>query len=232
MALLATLLAAAALAGAGPAPEAPPAPATAAQQPAAKPAAPAAKPKPKAPADPVATVREAERRLLETLDEGKGSAALGAVAAEYVDYEDLAKRSLGRHWAAQTKADRAALVAALRALLEASYLTRLQPGAPVRTEVSVVRRQGADAELHLAVSSGERQVPIDLRLQRGPDGRWRVYDATVAGLALLEGYQEQFPQLIELGGMKRLLAQLEQERQEQLRRGAPPQAAPPAPPAR
>ena len=39
----------------------------------------------------------------------------------------------------------------------------------------------------------------------------------MAGLAILEGYQEQFPQLLALGGMKRLLAQLEAERQAQAR---------------
>ena len=173
-------------------------------------------PKPK-PLDPLMTVREAEARLREALADGADQAALGALAAEYVDYEDLARRSLGKQWAQQPKADRAALVAALRALLEATYLSRLRPGGEARTEVRLVRRQGADAEVHVLVSGGERQVPIDLRLQRGADGRWRVWDATVAGLALLEGYQEQFPQLLALGGMKRLLAQLEQERQAQLR---------------
>jgi ABC-type transporter MlaC component len=121
-------------------------------------------------------------------------------------------------------------VAALRALLEATYLARLQPGASGRTDVKVVRQQGGDAGLHVVASSGDQQVPIDLRLERGKDGRWRVYDATVAGLALLEGYQEQFPQLLELGGMKRLLAQLETERQAELARRAPAPPAPPAPP--
>jgi ABC-type transporter MlaC component len=163
-------------------------------------------------------VREAEARLREALQDGASQAALGALAAEYVDYQDLARRSLGPHWARQKKADQAALVAALRALLEATYLARLQPGgAAGHTEITVVRRQGPDVELHLVAASGERRVPLDLRLQRGQDGRWRVYDATVAGLALLEGYQEQFPQLLELGGMKRLLAQLETERQAQLK---------------
>jgi ABC-type transporter MlaC component len=163
----------------------------------------------------------------EALQEGASQEALGALAAEYVDYLGLARRSLGPHWARQKKADQAALVAALRALLEATYLPRLRPGATARTGVTVVRRKGADAELHVVAAAGDRQVPLDLRLERGQDGRWRVYDATVAGLALLEGYQEQFPQLLELGGMKRLLAQLETERQAQRQRQAPP-APPPA----
>jgi phospholipid transport system substrate-binding protein len=216
----AALLLAAALAAAptpAAAPAASPAAKAAAPAPAAKGAAKApARPPPLA--DPVLAVREAEARLREALDEGATQQALGALAAEYVDYQDLARRSMGRHWDKLSRADRSALVTALRSLLEATYLPRLQPGgAAARTEVTVVRRQGADAELHLVATSGAQQVPLDLRLQRGQDGRWRVYDATVAGLALLEGYQEQLPQLLELGGMKRLLAQLETERQAQLK---------------
>lgn len=216
----AALLLAAALAAAPAAEPAAPAPAPARS---GSPPAPAAKgatqpaPRPPPLADPVLAVREAEARLQEALQDGAGQAALAALAAEYVDYRDLARRSMGPHWAKQGKADQAALVAALRALLEATYLPRLHPGGAFRTEITVVRRQGADAELHLVAFTGDRQVPLDLRLQRGQDGRWRVYDATVAGLALLEGYQEQFPQLLALGGMKRLLAQLEAERQAQLK---------------
>jgi ABC-type transporter MlaC component len=233
--VVASLLLAAALAAAPSTPAATPSTPAARSSAAAAPApkgAPKAPPKAPPLADPVLTVREAEARVLEALQEGAGQEALGALAAEYVDYQRLARRSLGAHWARQKKAEQAALVAALRALLEATYLSRVQPGAAVRTEVTVVRRKEADAELRVVAGAGERQVPLELRLERGRDGRWRVYDATVAGLALLEGYQEQFPQLLQLGGMPRLLAQLETERQAQLRRQAPPPAPAGPPPAR
>jgi ABC-type transporter MlaC component len=179
------------------------------------------------PADPVATVREAEQRVRAALEAGRGVDALGPLAAEYVDYQELARRSLGKHWARRSKAERASLVAALRALLEAAYLTRLAPGATGQADVRLVRLAGAEAELHVVATSGAQQVPLELRLRRGQDGRWRVYDATVGGLALLEGYQEQLPQLLELGGMERLLRQLESERQAQLARVQPAAPSPP-----
>jgi phospholipid transport system substrate-binding protein len=177
---------------------------------AAAPAAAAAAPKTSL--DPVATIREAERRLRGALDGGGGRAAVAALSLDYLDYEDLARRSLGKHWARQKPADRAALVKALRALLEETYLPRLQPGASYAFEATLVRRAGGDAEVRAKASGNGQEVPLEFRMWRGQDGHWRVYDATVVGLALLEGYQEQFPQLIELGGMKRLLAQLEDER--------------------
>jgi phospholipid transport system substrate-binding protein len=186
--------------------------------PATKPAATAAP----RPADPVTTLRQGEARLRDALAAGQTGQRLGPLLAEYVDYEELARRSLGRHWASQKPADRAALIQALRSLLEATYLPRLQPGGDASTVVTLRRQAGADAELALVATSAEKQVPLELRMLRGKDGRWRVYDATVAGLAILEGYQEQFPQLLELGGMKRLLAQLDAERKAELAKVPPP----------
>jgi ABC-type transporter MlaC component len=181
------------------------------------------------PGDPAKLIRQAERRLRDALSAGAEASALGAIVADYVDYEGLARRSLGSAWSKQPAADRAALVKALRALLEATYLAGLRPGGEATIEVKEVGRTGTGCVLQGTVAAGDRVVPIELKLQRSVDRRpWRVFDATVAGLALLEGYQEQFPQLLALGGMKRLLAQLEQERQEQLRLRAPPPAPPPA----
>lgn len=186
------------------------------------------------PADPVRTIQHAERRLREALAARLDAAALGGIAADYVDYQGLARRSLGRRWAGLPAPDQAAVVAALRALLEATYLVGLQPGGEAAVEIRELRRAGPEADLALTITSGSRVVPVELRLSRvkGKAPPWQIHDATVAGLAILEGYQEQLPQLLALGGVKRLLAQLEAERQVQLRRHRPAPPPSPPPPAR
>ncbi|MCM2332429.1 MAG: ABC transporter substrate-binding protein [Anaeromyxobacteraceae bacterium] len=195
-------------------------------------AAPAAAPPakggaPRPPADPVRHIRQAEARFREARAAGADAASLGDGVADYVDYEGLARRSLGTAWARQSAADRSALGGALRALLEATYLAGLRPGGEATLELREVGRTGRACVLQGTIAAGQRVVPVELRLERGAEGRpWRVFDATVGGLALLEGYQEQFQQLLALGGMKRLLAQLEQERQAALARLAAPPAAP------
>lgn len=177
--------------------------------PSAPPAAPAA-------SDPVGTIREAEHRFRAALEAGADREALARLAAEYVDYEEVARRSLGSLWGRQPLADRRALVAALRALLEETYLAGLRPragaGAGAAIDVALARRAGREAEVRVVAGAGADRVPVVLALARGKDGRWRIHDAVVAGIAILEGYQQQFPQLLELGGMKRLLATLDEER--------------------
>jgi ABC-type transporter MlaC component len=162
--------------------------------------------------DPVATIGDAERALRTALEAGAGRDSLSRSSAAFVDYEELARRSLGKSWARQKAVDQTALVGALRALLEETWLPRLRPGAPYALQVQLVRRAGNDAEVHAVATSGSAQTPFDFRLRRGADHHWRIYDATVGGLALLEGYQEQFPQLLRMGGMKKLLSRLEEER--------------------
>ncbi len=181
--------------------------------PSAPPAAPAA-------SDPVGTIREAEHRFRAALEAGADREALARLAAEYVDYEEVARRSLGSLWGRQPLSDRRALVAALRALLEETYLAGLRPragagagaSASAAIDVALARRAGREAEVRVVAGAGADRVPVVLALARGKDGRWRIHDAVVAGIAILEGYQQQFPQLLELGGMKRLLATLDEER--------------------
>ncbi len=162
--------------------------------------------------DPPATVREAATRFRAALDAGADRAALAALAAEYVDYPEVARRSVGPAWKKLGAGDRAAVVTAVRALLEETYLGRLGPAGQATFLVQQASTKGAGATVKAVAAQGERVVPLELRLTRGADGRWRLHDAVVAGVAIVEGWQEQFPQLLALGGVARLTAQLEVER--------------------
>jgi ABC-type transporter MlaC component len=188
---------------------------------AAGPAAPAP------PAGPAETLKSAERTLRAALAQGLEPARLGAEVAPFVDYEELARRSLGPRWARQRPADRGALVKALRALLEATYLSRLRSDPSATFTIASTARRGEVAEVKATATASGDSVPLELRLRRGPDGRWRLFDATVAGLAIVEGYQEQFPQLLDLGGMPRLLATLAEETRKAGGAEVPPPGAPP-----
>jgi phospholipid transport system substrate-binding protein len=143
-----------------------------------------------------------------------------------VDYEAVARRSTGRAWRRLTPAERAGIVAGLRALLEERFLPRLAGGEPPTLTARLVRLRGDDARVRVLAAAGARSVPLELDLVRDGRGGWRVRDAVVSGLAVLEGYREQFPQLLELGGVARLLEQVETERREPAAQHA---AAPRAP---
>lgn len=177
--------------------------------------------------DPAAALRDADASLRAALEAGAGREELARLAADRVDYRELARRSLGRHWSRLPERDRERVVAALRALLEGTYLPRLAPGARWTLALRPARQAGRDAEVQAVATSGGQQVPLAFRLRHGDDGRWRIYDATVGGLALLEGYQEQLPQLLQLGGVPKLVATLDAQRRALQR---PPVAGAPAAP--
>lgn len=179
--------------------------------------------------DPAATVREGAARFRAALEGGADREALAALAAGYVDHQEVARRSVGPAWRRLGAAERAALAAAVRALLEETYLGRLDPAGQATFLVQQAKVTGRAATVQAVAARGERVVPLELRLARGQDGRWRVHDAVVAGVAIVEGWQEQFPQLLAMGGVPRLLAQLEGDRAALVARRRPPSTQPPQP---
>ncbi len=165
--------------------------------------------RPIAQADPVATVREAERQVRAAFRAGGKRAELERIGAATIDYEELARRSVGPRWAKLSPADRSAIVKSLRALVEETWLSGLLRPDPLFA-FAVLGKQvtGTEAEVKTRVQSGGRQAPVDFRLVRGKDGRFRVIDVTVNGVSALGGYREQFPQLLDLGGVPLLLETL------------------------
>ena len=60
-------------------------------------------------------------------------AAIGRVAAEIFDFGDMAKRSLGQHWAKRTPAERAEFSRLFTELIQRSYITKVdQHGSAAR----------------------------------------------------------------------------------------------------
>lgn len=163
--------------------------------------------------DPVGTVRAAERQIRAAFKAGGKRADLEKVAAGCIDYEELARRSVGPRWAGLPAADRLAVVKAQRALFEETYLSGLfRPDPHFAFAVLGSKVTGTEADVKVVIQSGGRQAPADLRLFRGRDGRFRIFDATVNGVAVLAGYQEQFGQLLDLGGVPKLVSTLEAQR--------------------
>jgi ABC-type transporter MlaC component len=163
--------------------------------------------------DPVATVREAERQVRAVFTAGGGRAGLERVSASAVDWEELTRRSSGPRWPSFSPADRAAVTKGLRALVEETYLARLvRPDPLFALAVVGNAANGPESRVTVVVQSGASQGRIELRLLRGKDRRYRIFDATVNGVAVLAGYQERFAQLLDAGGLPRLLESLEAQR--------------------
>ena len=134
--------------------------------------------------------------------------AIRRVALELFDFEETARRCLGRHWHARTPAERAEFVTLFADLLERTYVGRIEQysGERVVFAGETVDGDQAIVRTRLAIKGGG-EAPIDYRLHRR-DGRWRVYDVTIEGVSLVSNYRAQFNRIIQASSYEGLVQRL------------------------
>jgi phospholipid transport system substrate-binding protein len=132
--------------------------------------------------------------------------AIVTVASELFDFGEMAKRSLGQYWAQRTLAERGEFVRLFTAVVERSYISKVdQRGAgKMAVQGEHVDGEYAIVRTTLPRSSGQ-EVPIDYRMHN-IDDRWRVYDLTVDGISLVANYRAQFNKIIRTSSYEALVA--------------------------
>jgi phospholipid transport system substrate-binding protein len=147
--------------------------------------------------DPILKVRPEERRV-----------ALRGAATDIFDFTEITRRSLGRHWQAATPAEREELVLLFTALLERSYLGRIEQ---YTSERIAVVGEALDGELATVrtrlMSKGGTETAVDYRLYRAGD-RWMAYDVSVEGVSLVANYRSQFNKIIQASSAQALVKRL------------------------
>ena len=135
-------------------------------------------------------------------------AALRTAATDIFDFTEITRRSLGRHWQAATPAARDDLVALMTALLERSYLSRIEAYSGERI---VFAGETAEADLATVrtrlVGKGGVETPVDYRLYKVGE-RWLVYDVTVEGVSLVANYRAQFNKILQTSSTQGLVERL------------------------
>lgn len=152
------------------------------------------------PEEPRATVRHVSRARAE----------IRRVAAGLFDVEEMARRTLSRHWTRRTPGERAEFVALFTAVLERAYVTRLETYAGERVVFGDAVVDGPYALVPTRLVEGpRRETPVDYRL-RLRDGRWRVYDVLIDGVSFVASYRRQFDAIIRKESYRALADRLRQ----------------------
>ena len=124
-------------------------------------------------------------------------AALRTAASDIFDFTEITRRSLGRHWQAADSSERDELVALMTALLERSYLSRIEA---VQRRTHQFAGETAEADLAAVrtrlVGKGGIETPVDFRLYKVGE-RWLVYDVSVEGVSLVANYRAQFNKILQ-----------------------------------
>jgi len=138
----------------------------------------------------------------------------------FLDYAELAKRSLARHWDGLTPKQHEEFTETLRQLVERSYLKQVHgsPNYNIKYERETKDEKApneatVDATLH--TTSRGKKVDIALEYKMiGKEGKWVVYDVLTDEQSMLENYRAEFNKIIAKDGFDALLKRMKKKLEE------------------
>jgi phospholipid transport system substrate-binding protein len=140
--------------------------------------------------------------------------AVRKVADDIFDFGETAKRSLGRHWAARTQAERDEFVKLFGDLLERSYISKIElyGGEKIQYVSDKVEADQASVLSKLITKTGT-EVPIEYRMLKKGE-RWLVYDVIIEGVSLVSNYRTQFNKIIQTSSFAELVKKMKSRQEE------------------
>lgn len=135
--------------------------------------------------------------------------ALKKSIAVIFDYNEMAKRSLGKYWKERTAAERKKFTDLFATLLENSYAGKIE--SYNNEQIVYVKEQieGDHAEVKSKVVTAKRdEYTLDYRLLN-QQGKWMVYDVVIEGVSLVSNYRGQFNRIISANGYGELVKKLQ-----------------------
>jgi phospholipid transport system substrate-binding protein len=135
--------------------------------------------------------------------------AVRKIAEEIFDFDDTAKRTLARHWAQRSPAERDEFIKLFSDVFEHAYLSKIElyQGERVTYLGDSLEAGVATVKTRFLTKQGS-QLNVDYRMQRASSGRWLVYDVLIEGVSLVENYRNQFNSVIQRTSYQELVRKL------------------------
>ncbi len=170
----------------------------------------------------VQNTQERVRASLNTWFKAKGAARTRAreqarkAVGELIDFEALARATLGSKWDQYKPAERSRYTSSLKAAMEANYLSKMRQGKSgdveqIRTELLGEEKQGEGTVVHTKVHSRDDSAAIDYVMEKGPKG-WRAVDVITEGVSLADTYREQVGKMLQKKTLDDVIAALDKKR--------------------
>jgi phospholipid transport system substrate-binding protein len=134
-------------------------------------------------------------------------AEIRSAAVSLFDFDEMARRTLTRHWAGRSAEERAEFVALFTELLERSYLGRIESWSGEKILYTSETVDGAFASVRSKIVTKRAEVGIEYRLLQR-DGRWRVYDVLMDGVSFVSTFRSSFDRIIQQSSWSGLMDKL------------------------
>ena len=136
--------------------------------------------------------------------------AIRRFAADALDFEELAHRSLARHWEARTPAEREEFVQLFREFLERLLVSKLDSYNGEKVVLVGDAIDGDEATVKTLVAARHGAIPVDYLMVRRGD-RWRAGDIVISGMSLVRNFRAQFDKVIKRVSYEQLLKQVREK---------------------
>jgi len=136
------------------------------------------------------------------------------IANGIFDFEETARRSLARHWAPRTPAERDEFVQLFADLLERSYLSKIELYGGERIAYVGETIDGDTPIVKTKITTRQgTEIPVDYRMHKRGD-RWLVYDVIIEGVSLVANYRVQFNKIITTSSYAELVKKMRDKQEE------------------
>lgn len=125
---------------------------------------------------------------------------LTRVVAQFLDFPELARLALGRHWEARSAVERQEFAELLRQLIERSYLKQLRSNLNYAVRYRGEKIAGDKAEVASAIEvkrKGRTEALLIQYKMHQSGGGWMVYDVITDDVSIVRNYRSQFNRIIQ-----------------------------------
>jgi len=124
-------------------------------------------------------------------------AEIRRVASDLFDFDEMARRTLTRHWNSRTPEERTEFVRLFTDILERSYVARIEQFSGERILYLTETVDGPYATVRSRiVTRRPAEIAVDYRLMLR-DGRWRAHDVLLDGVSFVATFRSEFERIIQ-----------------------------------
>ncbi|MDX9720158.1 MAG: ABC transporter substrate-binding protein [Myxococcota bacterium] len=141
------------------------------------------------------------------------AADLRAVISALVDYDDLAIRSLGKHWDERTAEEKTEYQALFRELVELTYVDRLgskNPDAEYKVDWDSEQVKGKFSHVICFVLYEDTETELEFVLVEKGESGYLMNNLLIDGASIEDTYHRKYSEQIEKEGYASLVAQMKE----------------------
>ena len=168
-------------------------------------------------AGPMAQLRQSTDKILAVLRDpalegdahkAKRRKQIAAIVDERFHWEEMAQRSLARHWRSRSPDERKEFVALFTDLVRNTYMSKVEGYSGEKVRYDGERVEGSHARVTIRiVTTKDTEIPLVYSMKQF-SGEWMVYDMAIEGVRLVGNYRTQFRDMLNHMSYREFIAKL------------------------